>query len=65
MYSLGTSICLSLIIIINCNIGPSRTFDVSEVVLILSKINALQTRDDVLHPARACYKAEPEKKRTI
>ena len=33
--------------------------------LFLSKINALQTRDDILHPARACYKAEPEKKRTI
>ena len=35
------------------------------VKLLLSKINALQTRDDVLHPARARYKAEPEKKRTI
>ena len=43
---------------INSNIRP--LFEV-----VLAKINALQTRDEVLHPARARYKAEPEQKRTI
>ena len=47
-------------LIINSNIGP--LFDVTFVKLFLSKINALQTRDDILHPR---YKAEPEKTRTI
>ena len=28
--------------------------------LSLSKINALKTRDDILHPARARYKAETD-----